>query len=43
MGGEGSLMNLEGGDKSAKPEETDIEDLLETQAKAEGQTYSDFL
>ena len=36
-------MNLKGGDKSAKPEETDIEDLLETQAKAEGQTYSDFL
>ena len=36
-------MNLEGGDKSAKPEETDIEDVLEAQAKAEGQTYSDFL
>ena len=36
-------MNLKGGDKSAKPEETDIEDVLEAQAKAEGQTYSDFL
>lgn len=36
-------MNLKGGDKSAKPEETDIEDVLEAQATAEGQTYSDFL
>ena len=36
-------MNLKAGDKSAKPEETDIEDVLEAQAKAEGQTYSDFL
>ena len=36
-------MNLEGGDKSAKPGETDIEDVLEAQAKAEGQPYSDFL
>ena len=36
-------MNLKGGDKSAKPEETDIEDVIEAQDKAEGQTYSDFL
>ena len=36
-------MNLKGGGKSAKPEETDMEDVLEAQAKAEGQTYSDFL
>ena len=36
-------MNSKYGDKSAKPEETDIEDVLKAQAKAEGQTYSDFL
>ena len=43
MGGEGSLMNSKDGDKSAKPEEPDVEEVLEAQAKAEGQTYSDFL
>ena len=36
-------MNFKDGDKSAKPEETDVEEVLEAQAKAEGQTYSDFL
>ena len=36
-------MNSKDGDKSAKPEETDVEEVLQAQAKAEGQTYSDFL
>ena len=36
-------MNFRDGDKSAKAKETNVEDVLEAQAKAEGQTYSDFL
>ena len=35
-------MNLKDGDESAKPEETDVEEVLEAQTSIEGQTYSDF-
>ena len=36
-------MKSNEGEKPTQPEETDVDEILKAQAKAEGQTYSDFL